>query len=421
MAADTFCAVPWLELSTKPNGNIRICCLMTNSKDPDKGVLRDQNNNVYTMTSNPQEALNAQKAKQLRVDLLRGHKSELCMTCWQKEEHGMSSKRTVTNKKFKHLIDSARAKELTGSDGSISDFKPAYLDLRLGNLCNLKCVMCHPASSSKWYSDYVQLTGKTFFKDTRKKMELQEVSPGKFQLKDNPYNWHEQEAPWKYLDQVSSHIEQVYLVGGEPLLIEKHYNFIQSLIEKGLASKITLEYDTNLTYLPEKVFALWENFKKVLLRVSLEGTEEVNNYIRFPSNWERIKSNIERVRPLDNIQLEFSSTWQIYNLFSISKVWDYFDGQGSVRILTQPSHLSVLNLPRKLKEGAVSHFKKCKHTKLALPLVHFLEKNMSFKDPKQLNEFLNYTTHLDKLRNLDFKKIEPEIYSQILNETRKEV
>ena len=84
-------------------------------------------------------------------------------------------------------------------------------------------------------------------------------------------------------------------MGGEPLLIHQHYDFLNELVERGRAPFVTLEYNTNLSIVPEKALKLWEHFKKVKLGVSLDGVGPINDYIRHPSKWSVMERNLLKI------------------------------------------------------------------------------------------------------------------------------
>jgi organic radical activating enzyme len=414
--SSSFCVVPWVQLSTKPNGNIRICCLMTQSDDQDRGVLRRTDGSIYNARqSDYMTSFNSEKINNLRKDLLRGEQNPLCRACWQKESLGLVSKRQVTNRDLKDEFDINKAQEVTQADGSVDQAPLLYLDLRFGNLCNLKCIMCHPSSSSQWYNDYVALYGKKEFTDTGDRVALQSVN-GNYQPVDRSFfAWYEEPSFWEKLESKIDQVKQIYLVGGEPLLIKEHERFLHRCKEMGHASQMILEYDTNLTYLSPQILELWQSFKKVKLRVSIESTGVQNDYIRFPSNWQDIQDNIKKIKELRaNIELDFSITWQIYNLFCVTQIWEAFPGLGSVRVLNSPPHLDIRILPASIKERALKHldsFKTEDHRvqKQIESMKKYLISHHDSENPRLLSEFKEFTHKCDQLRGTQAPNVFPEI------------
>lgn len=389
---------------------------MTNSEDPDRGVLRRSNGTIYNgRESDFLDSINSQKAKDLRIKMLNGQRSDLCRSCWQKEDLGLKSKRQVSNRDFSSQFDEKRARAVTAADGTVSEYQVSYLDLRFGNLCNLRCIMCHPSSSSSWYSDYQQLFKTDHFTDTGDIVKLKETD-GQVHLEDRKYfSWYESPDFWEKLDSKIDSVRQIYLVGGEPLLIQEHLRFLQRCVERGRADQMILEYDTNLTHLNQKILELWKRFRKIKLRVSVESTHERNNYIRFPSQWTEIEKNISIVESLSsNIEIDFSITWQIYNLFSVSHIWDLYPDKGSVRVLTFPNYLDIQILPRSIKEKALAHFDRLEiksekvRTQVA-SMKKYLSDTLNKHDPELVSKFKSYTLSCDQLRKTNAPSTFPEL------------
>ena len=91
------------------------------------------------------------------------------------------------------------------------------------------------------------------------------------------------------------HLKQVNFLGGEPLIIKEHTDFLKQCIKHGIAKNMVLFYTTNLTVLKDELFDVWSEFRHVYLGVSIDGYKEVDDYIRYPSRWDRIEKNIKQV------------------------------------------------------------------------------------------------------------------------------
>ena len=179
--------------------------------------------------------------------------------------------------------------------------------------------MCGPQSSNMWYKDWASVYNTNHFYDSDTKIDITN--------KSNPeYDWWQSEHFWEQMESNIDHLEHVYLVGGEPMLIEHHYTFLQKLIDAGVAGNVTLEYDTNITNVHQRAIDQWKHFKKLMLRVSIDDYGDQNNYIRFPSKWYKINENVKRMEDtLPNTQIEISVTWQLLNAFTFLKLLDHFD------------------------------------------------------------------------------------------------
>lgn len=413
MASETFCVLPWISLATKTDGALRFCCIAAN--DERFGVLSDLNGHAYNaVNANFQEAINADLAKKTRLSMLAGERPSVCKTCWVKESLGGSSRRQLSNRIFADDMTEELAVQRTSFDGSI-EFVPRYLDMRYGNLCNLKCVMCCPGNSNQWYDDHVALTGQEFFYDTGVKVPLVRDEAGRYKPPTSVYGWHEGSAPfWQQVESNLKNIRQFYFAGGEPLMSKRHYKFLEECVSSGYAGDIRLEYDTNLTIFSQRLMELWKHFKDVWLRVSIEGIGRFNDFIRYPSHWEEIESNIEKIRSSrSQVKIDFTTTWQIYNVFAVGEIWDRFAGEGHVRILQRPEHFDVKILPKEIKLRAISFLEEFSYKEKSLHLINYLRANIDHIDTERLKKFIEVTVALDHRRHTKFEQLEPELWRGI--------
>jgi sulfatase maturation enzyme AslB (radical SAM superfamily) len=83
-------------------------------------------------------------------------------------------------------------------------------------------------------------------------------------------------------------IERLYIVGGEPLLIDQHYEFLQKCIDAGRSKSIVIEYNTNITNIPERAWNIWKHFERIQIGMSVDAVGPINDYIRNPSKWHKI-------------------------------------------------------------------------------------------------------------------------------------
>jgi len=407
MLKNNFCAIPWIHAASKTNGTSRVCCLMSNDDNGDGG-LTGHNFKKHTI----EEIHNSKFTRKIRKQFLAGEQPSECATCWVKEENGGKSRRTFTNKMYKDIIDYDKAVQLTEPDGSTTQM-PIYWDLRFGNLCNLKCVMCGPQSSNMWYKDWAKVHNTDHFYDSGTKIN---ITDGKKQLGNDhasEYDWWQSEHFWEQLDQYKDQLEHVYLVGGEPMLIENHYNFLQKLIDAGVSNNVVLEYDTNITNVHQRAIDQWKHFKKLMLRVSIDDFGEQNDYIRFPSKWYKLNENIERINTLlPDTEIEISVTWQMLNAFTFLKLLDHFsEYYVNIRILSAPDMLDVKHLPRQAKLDIIDTYNNSVHKDKLSHLISYLTNNLEYDgNYYTCAEFLE---KLDKIRGTDWSKTFVELYNSI--------
>ena len=152
LPSPTFCALPWLHLSTRPNGHMRVCCtanasaVAVNPESMDKiksdaGIVaRDDGKPANLATTSLTEAWNNTYMKSIRKMMLNGEQPQSCTKCFKEEEAGHKSKRIWETRKWVKQLGLDDIIGNTQEDGTI-DPKIRYIDLRLGSKCQLACVM----------------------------------------------------------------------------------------------------------------------------------------------------------------------------------------------------------------------------------------------------------------------------------------
>jgi organic radical activating enzyme len=212
--------------------------------------------------------------KQLRVDMLTETPNSACTRCYEQEESGFFSGRKSANKHHGHHVD--RVAE-THEDGSLERFEMTYWDIRFSNLCNLSCRSCGHIFSSSWYQDQAKLAGGDW-KDRNKVLN---------------YAGRTETDMWEQLVPHLDHVEQIYFAGGEPLLMEEHYNILEELVKRKRFD-VRLVYNTNFTHTELKgvsVFEYWKQFRSVAIGASLDASGARGEYIRKGTDWAVVEQN----------------------------------------------------------------------------------------------------------------------------------
>lgn len=408
-----------------------MCCHANVSRA--QGALKIGEMTLSTTNSSIEESRNSDTLKSIRSTMLRGEWATDCARCQNEESAGLTSRRKMELEKWAPLFTPELAQQWTHDDGSIDTNTVPLVsyDLRFGNLCNLRCRMCGPTDSNAWYSDYMKVNKRAFFHDTHGRVELDTSK-----LNQNAYDWHSDPQFWKNLEIHIAGIEYLYLVGGEPLLIANHIDFLEHCVSSNHANHIELEYNTNLTILPEKILHLWPHFRSVRIGVSLDGVGAVNEYIRYPSSFSKIIQNVRTIESLKtkNIRLWFAPTVQIFNIFHLTEMidwvlaenFDFINVVGKKRalafhILHNPPYYSIQALPDQLKKLAASRiyeYLKRKtvsehHTNLWQGTRKNLESILKFMVAKDQSHhwplFVEETRALDALRKQSCRHISPDL------------
>ncbi len=367
----TFCPIPWIFQAARNNGDIRICCQANVS--PNRGIVRDEAGRAYNARHGRlSEARNAQLMKEVRRNMMNGCWSQECVRCQQEEASGLNSRRSYEQEQWPlHLEDVV---PLTKFDGSIADedFPIQYYDLRFGNRCNLACRMCGPSDSDSWYADHVALTGENHYRDSHGSVVLEQKGE-RWLDRNKSYAWYKSEKFWTSLSKHENGLKHIYMAGGEPLLIKEHYKFLERCIESGMSSRILLEYNTNLTLLPDNLLSLWKQFREVRIGASIDGYGETFEFQRYPGRWASVYENLKKLdRQEKPIHSWLAYTVTVYNVMHLPEFirWKVEDS-GFSRINSsrrrptvthhvahKPEHLNVKVLSDHQKSIVSENFKK---------------------------------------------------------------
>ena len=313
----TFCPIPWNFQAIRNNGDIRICCQANVTKN--QGVVRHKDGTPYNAGKHSRkQARNADLMKAVRKNMLEGKWSDECTRCKQEEDVGLNSRRQYELQTWKEF-DIRQAQVLTSEDGTIdtSNSPVVYYDLRFGNLCNLQCRMCGPTDSHSWYEQWTDYHKEDGFQDTHGYVKFERNAKGRLDTDD--YSWHGSTSFWNNIEKNLDNIRHVYMAGGEPMMIERHYEFLEKCVKKGVAKNILIEYNTNMTALPDRVLEYWKHFKEVRVGASIDGMGKVLEYQRYPIKWEQAKKNLDK---LDKFCQENSNVmaWIAYTV-TVNNIW----------------------------------------------------------------------------------------------------
>lgn len=438
----TFCALPWIHVATRPNGDARLCC-GSNASQATKGILdaglvkKENGEPANFGKENLLSAINNDYMKDVRTTMMQGKIPFSCAKCFEEEANGIVSKRVWENYYWDQegLDFDALIKE-TAEDGTIPPVVQ-YLDLRLGHTCNLKCVMCTPHDSSRWTQDYDQLIAST-----KSKIVLQQVNWDK--TKFNNY-WYERPELWEEIFDQIPNIKQLYFAGGEPLMIKEHRRFLDEIIKRGYAKNITVRYNSNGLLVDDYTIEQWKQFKEVRFAFSIDAVGDKNWFIRYPADWETTLQNLHKLdNTPDNIKIGIACAVQVFNIKHIVdfakwkiqqnfkkinkfRVAEYEAGGGilNMHMLYIPTFLSARILPPEDKaiiRQQILEFKDWlwdnyrqdddfwKHNPNGWNRWESILKFVEAEDHSHLlPDFKEYVSNLDRIRGTNAKEIFPEL------------
>jgi len=328
-----FCVLPWLSLETSPTGTVRPCCLALDE------IRDDQGEKFRLSQARFDHIQNSRHMRELRQQFLSGESPDTCQRCWSEEAAGRKSKRMHTLDRLRHVIDD---QEWT------LDAKPLlFLDLKLGNICNLKCRICGSWSSSTYAAEALQQVPKAEQKTNYHYIMLRAGAWPK-----------ESQVFWQEIDRHIDDIRYIEFTGGEPFMIREHFDMLKQLVKRGRAQTIEIHYNTNGTHFPAEAEEIWQNFRTVEIAFSIDDLEARFEYQRTNAIWSEVETNIELFRQMrarnPKIQLQVCSTVSLFNVMYLEQLAGWIDQQQFDfiywNILHEPIHFSIASLPRHTKQ-----------------------------------------------------------------------
>jgi MoaA/NifB/PqqE/SkfB family radical SAM enzyme len=390
---EKFCVLPWVSLETSPIGTVRPCCLA------DDEIVDNNGEKFNLATANFLDIQNSRHMQTLRQQFLDGQQPQTCRKCFREERSGRTSKRMHTLNRLKHILED--------HIDWTTDAKPLlFLDLKLGNICNLKCRICGSWSSSTSATEELQWIRAG--EDKKENPHYQMLKQGAWP-RENPQFWSE-------IDQVIDQIRYIEFTGGEPFMIREHFAMLQGIVDKGIAHQVEIHYNTNGTQWPEGAEEIWQHFKCVEIAFSIDDVGARFEYQRSNAVWTEVVENIEKFKQLrqrhNNIRLQACITVNVFNVYYLEQVANWAEQQGFDFIYWNMMHeayyFSISTLPEPAKQGITARLESAQVSPTVREefdrIVEFMNNGASL-DGKLLKI---RTADFDYKRNQNLVAVEPE-------------
>jgi len=332
----------------------------------------------------------------------------VCNRCYEQEDSGFFSGRRSANKHHGHQIDRVHG---TQADGTLDKFEMTYWDIRFSNLCNLKCRSCGHIFSSQWYQDQAKLAGPDW-KDRNTVLN---------------YAGRTETDMWSQLEPHLDYVEQIYFAGGEPLLMEEHYNILEELVRRERFD-VRLIYNTNFTHTDLKgrsVFEYWKQFRSVAVGASLDGMGHPAEYIRKGTKWyDVVQNRHEMIRTCPDVDFYISPTLSIMNAWHLPDFHREWVSAGlikaqdlNVNILQDPAYYRIDIAPQEYKQRLEAKYLKHldwmsdrdplgRATQGFKSAIQFM---MATDNTQLIDTFWRKTHELDSIRNENILDVLPEL------------
>ena len=409
-----FCVAPFTHMWYRNSGSyyvLKPCCEVL-----DKDVYYIDKNKQHN-SDVIDSYWNSDYIKDMRKSMLENKPHKFCTECYKIEQTtGAKPRDGYTN----YLNDSNVDFNIeTGNQSN----KPLTLDYRPSNLCNLKCMMCGPGSSSEWAKE-INRFRNSYYKDLDKMSDDTAV----FMMnKDNSYLFDKEHNPdEQYNNLPLSNIQRANFLGGEPLLNEEVYNVMKYWLSIGKQDDIKIQITTNGTNFTKRWKEMFSKFKNISLVISLDGVDNVFEYIRTNANWKKVIENCEDIKSLENIKITLSYCIQMYNAFDLTNILNFLktceliqDKEPIIERVHQ-NFLCTALLPEKDYNKIVSDIEAYKKlysssTKRANKILDILK----FDRTRIISEaerkyFKDYTNKIDEARNTKLIDLNPEFKKYLI-------
>jgi len=315
--------------------------------------------------------------------MLDGKRVPHCKTCYEFDDGGTDSLRTRENKEWANILGIANI-ETAPTD-------LIYYDIRNDNLCNLGCRMCGPQSSSQLEKEFAEIGW--YVSPSAKSFGFDDVID---------------------LDTV----KRIYVAGGEPSIMPTFRKFLKRAVDAG-KTEFEIRMNTNATNLNKEYRDLLKNFKSLQITVSLDGYDQINRYIRWPSDWDTIIKNVHGLYEITD-QISFNVTVSIWNISNLSQMVFALEKEFPfpgilLNKLTYPKANECTTFPN--KQLAIDDLEKIKESRsyksdnsFRSKIDYYIaEMQKSELDLVALSEFFKYNDTLDKSRNVLLRDYIPEL------------
>lgn len=391
-----FCVLPWISLEASPIGTVRPCCLA------EEEIVDNLGRKFELDSANFKDIQNSDYMHELRRDFLAGSRPDTCRKCWAVEDSGGTSKRMHTLNRLQHID---MGKHWT------ADAKPLmFLDLKLGNICNLKCRICGSWSSSQFAAEELK-----FVKDKKASFHYQMLKAGAWPQENSQF--------WAQIDQHLTDIRYIEFTGGEPFLIQEHFDMLAGIVKRGIADQVEIHYNTNGTVFPEYAEDIWRHFKCVEIAFSIDDIGSRFEYQRTNAVWTEVCANLDRFRDLkeiySNIRLQICTTINVFNVYYIDQLAHWLARNAESfnfvywNLLHEIEHFSISRLPRTVKSVLAAHLNTVdvppQYREEFLRIVTFMQNGESLDGTAMLAAM----RQLDQRRNQNLAQVMPELANLI--------
>lgn len=339
----------------------------------------------------PIERWNSVELNDLRQEFIDGKRPTACNRCWAEEDAGKVSLRQRQQEYFPNDYEDFIKSGLWQNGPKTAVFKTS-------NVCNLACRSCAGWDTNSYTKEGIFYASKYNALENRFIPALPPKHMDFMQYKD-----------------IASNLEKIDFFGGEPLLNTTQLDLLEYLTEQGLSKNITLFYSTNCTNAPTKrLKKAWSKFKRLELSLSIDGTGNKFEYLRYPGKWDEAQQVISGLKDLKNtldceVYTMAGYTVSAMNMYYADETVTWLKeniGDIYINMVNSPSYLALHIVPEEVKVAIRQHVKNSE-------VLGYLD--IAPSNDTLFTEFITWMKRQDEYRQQDFGKVFPEYHSLFLD------
>ena len=418
---EVFCVAPFVNMWYRNSGDfytMRPCC-----ETRTDGFYWKEKNEENSKLDMFEKYWNSEYIKDIRNSMMENKPHKICVDCVA-IENTTGRKHRDDYKRF--LQDKDDSVEMNTESGNQWN-TPLTLDYRPSNLCNLKCRMCGPGSSTEWAKEiYNNIDGEY--------SELNKMSDGTevYYFDNDTSRLYDKNLTFdnQYKNIPLKNIRRASFLGGEPLLQNETFEIMSYWAENN-NTDVRINITTNGTNFTKQWIDLFKKFTNIKIVLSSDGVDDTFDYIRTNANWSKVKQNVTELAELRNIEFVYSYTIQMYNSFNLVDILDFlrkwnidhtyltdFDEHYAERV--QQTYLSTALLDNKDRNSIMSDLgnyvaKYPEMARLGYEMMDVLQADkIRTVTEAERKYFIDYTNKLDKVRKTNLVDLDPRFKKYLI-------
>lgn len=397
-----FCPLPFEHVYSDNAGLWGLCC-------------RSYPFDYAVGNTTPEEHWGNPLMEEIRREMLSGELKlvrKYCWKCLKLEKEGLKSARQQLNASLlKKAEKFGRSRTLEAAATMTRHPESRYvpgertLELKLrvfGNYCQLACYMCSPVNSTTRYNEMESIRDGYWLKQMKAPVNE---------------DFFESDADYeRFIDSAINllpYVKKIKITGGEPFVLQRHYQFLEKVVATEHASKIRLAYDTNLMKFQlgnANVLDYMRKFKAVTLAVSVDDLGGKNDFIRWGAKFDRVIKNIGIAQEVPGINVVVSCATSILNAGDVHEIAEFFHGIGieakfNMCVVNWPVFLQARHLPDELKEKVLQKLEGSPYREQFANVIRMVRQP---RDEEEFQTFLEYVADLDQHRGTSYLELWPE-------------